>query len=153
MVTPPPLGADWREALRIRTVSARAAMHRYPRAITLMETRVTPGPATLGHHDAVIGCLCRSGFSVPMAAHAFAVLDAFMYGFAMEEATMPFSTPEESADLAANFLAQFPAERYPHLAELTVEHVLAPGYDYGQEFEFGLGLILDGLAQAHASGD
>ena len=27
---------------------------------------------------------------------------------------------------------------YPHLAELTIEHVLQPGYDYGNEYEFGL---------------
>jgi AcrR family transcriptional regulator len=149
-ITPPPGDAPWREALRIRTLSARDALRRHPWAITLMETRLNPGPATLAHHDAVIGCLRSCGVSVPMAAHAFAVLDAFMYGFAMEEATLPFSTPQETADLAKSFLAQFPAERYPHLAELTVEHVLAPGYDYGREFEFGLDLILDGLAQAVA---
>ncbi len=42
-------------------------------------------------------------------------------------------------------LAQFPADEYPHLTEFTTEHVLQPGYDYGDEFEFGLDLILDGL--------
>ena len=34
---------------------------------------------------------------------------------------------------------------FPHLAAFTAEHVLRPGYDYGEEFEFGLHLILDGL--------
>ena len=40
-------------------------------------------------------------------------------------------------------LNQFPADEYPHLAELTVQHVLQPGYDYGNEFEFGLEKVRD----------
>ena len=41
---------------------------------------------------------------------------------------------------------------YPRLAELTSEHVLQPGYDYGDEYEFGLDLILDGLEKNLAQG-
>ena len=52
--------------------------------------------------------------------------------------------------MAVTFLDHFPAQEYPHLAELTTGHVLQPGYDYGREFEFGLSLILDGLERAHA---
>ncbi len=144
----PELGADWRTSLRARTASGRAVLDRHPWAIPLMETRTVPGPATLRHHDAVLGALRTSGFSVAMAAHAIALLDAFMYGFAMEEANLPFSTPEETAALASDVLAQFPAEQYPYLAELTMDHVLAPGYDFGDEFDFGLDLILEGLGRA-----
>jgi hypothetical protein len=32
----------------------------------------------------------------------------------------------------------------PRFAELTIEHVLQPGEDYGNEHEFGFDLILDG---------
>jgi hypothetical protein len=42
-------------------------------------------------------------------------------------------------------LEGFPADAYPHLTELAVERVLQPGYDYGDEYAFGLELILDGL--------
>ena len=66
----------------------------------------------------------------------------------MQELNLPFSTPEETAAMAVTFLDHFPAEEYPHLAELTVKHVLRPGYDYGNEFGFGLDLILDGLERA-----
>ena len=45
-------------------------------------------------------------------------------------------------------MARFTPDEYPHLTELTLEHVLQPGYDYGNEFEFGLDLILDGLERA-----
>jgi hypothetical protein len=110
-----------------------------------MESRTSPGPATLRHHDAVIGCLRKAGFSIEMAAHAYSVLDSYTYGFALQEAGLPFDTAEETAEMAEVILAQFPAEEYPYLAELTVEHVLQPGYDFGNEYEFGLDLILDGL--------
>ena len=135
----------WKAAMRNRAGSARDALHRHPWAIGLMQSRVTPGPATLRHHDAVIGCLRRAGFSIEMAAHAFAAIDSYVYGFAMQEANLPFTTPEETAAMAATFLEYFPADEFPHLAELTTEIVLQPGYDFADEFAFGLDLILDGL--------
>jgi hypothetical protein len=117
--------------------------HRW--AIGLMESRTAPGPATLRHHDAVIGSLRKAGFPIELAAHAFSVLDSYTYGFALQEASLPFDTGEQTAELAEMIMAQFPSDEYPHLTELTVQHVLQPGYDYGQEYEFGLDLILDGL--------
>ena len=144
-------GADWKTAMRERTVSARQALSRHPWAIALMQSRTSPGPATLRHHDAVIGSLREAGFSIELAAHAFSVLDSYIYGFALQEASLPFDTAEETAEVAETILSQFPADEYPHLAELTVEHVLQPGYDYGNEFEFGLDLILDGLERLRGS--
>jgi AcrR family transcriptional regulator len=140
----------WRTAMRRRGDSAREVLRGHPWAIGLMESRRQPGPATLSHHDAVIGCLRKGGFSVEMAAHAFSVLDSYIYGFAMEEAALPFdsSNADETAALVDMILAGLPEDQYPHLRELTVEHVLKPGYDYGKEFEFGLELILDGLERA-----
>ena len=138
-------GADWKMAMRQRAVSARRALSRHPWAIGLMESRTSPGPATLRHHDAVIRRLREAGFSIEMAAHAFSVLDSYMYGFALHEASLPFETGQETAELAQTIMARFPVDAYPHLTELTVEHVLQPGYDYGNEYEFGLDLILDGL--------
>jgi AcrR family transcriptional regulator len=142
--------ADWRVAMRRRAISAREALARHSWAIGLMESRTTPGPATLRHHDAVLGALRRGGFTVAMAAHAFSVLDSYIYGFALQETSLPFETEDQTADLAQEILARAPRGEYPHLTELTVEHVLKPGYDYGDEFDFGLELILDGLERAIA---
>jgi AcrR family transcriptional regulator len=141
-------GAGWKTAMRQRAVSARQALSRHRWAIGLMESRASPGPATLRHHDAVIGSLRHAGFSIEMAAHAYSALDSYIYGFALQEASLPFDTAEETAEVAEMIFKEFPADEYPHLAELTVEHVLQPGYDYGNEFEFGLDLILDGLERA-----
>jgi AcrR family transcriptional regulator len=144
-----PSGAtDWKAAMRERAISARHALSRHPWAIGLMESRTSPGPATLRHHDRVLGSLRGAGFSIAMAAHAFSVLDSYIYGFALQEASLPFDSAEETVEVAQTILAQFPRDEYPHLAELTVEHVLQPGYDYGNEYEFGLDLILDGLDRA-----
>jgi AcrR family transcriptional regulator len=146
----PSTQAEWKTAMRDRAASARDALRRHPWAIGRMESRLTPGPATLRHHDAVIGCLRSAGFTIELAAHAYSAIDSYLYGFAMQELNLPFTTPEETAAMAATFLDHFPAEEYPHLAELTTEHVLQPGYDYGDEFDFGLDLILDGLERARA---
>jgi AcrR family transcriptional regulator len=138
-------GSEWRSAMRERAVSARRVLTRHRWAIGLMESRSAPGPATLRHHDRVIGILRQAGFSVELTAHAYSLLDSYIYGFALQEASLPFDTAENTAELARTIMAEFPVGEYPHFAELTVEHVLQPGYDYGNEFEFGLDLILDGL--------
>jgi AcrR family transcriptional regulator len=144
----PTPGDDWKTAMRQRAISAREALSRHPWAIGLMESRTAPGPATLRHHDAVLGCLRNGGFSVALAAHAFSALDSYIYGFTLQETNLPFDTAEETEELARTILQQLPADQYPYLTELTLEHVLQPGYDYGDEFEYGLDLILDGLDRA-----
>jgi AcrR family transcriptional regulator len=141
----PVVGTDWKSAMRRRAISAREVLSRHRWAIGLMDSRSSPGPATLRHHDAVIGCLREAGFTVALTAHAFAVLDSYIYGFVLQETSLPFDTPEETAELAQSMMAEFPVDAYPHLTELTVEHALQPGYDFGNEYEFGLDLILDGL--------
>jgi len=144
-------GIDWKPAMRKRALSAREALSRHRWAIGLMESRSSPGPATLRHHDAVIGTLRGAGFSIEMAAHAYSLLDSYIYGFALQEASLPFDTAEQTAEVAGMIMAQFPADEYPHLTELTIGHVLKPGYDYGNEFEFGLDLILDGLERVRGA--
>ena len=141
---------QWRPAMRRRAISARHVLRRHPWATALMNTRTSPGPATLRHHDTVIGTLRRAGFSVEMAAHAFSAIDSYIYGFALQEATLPFDETNGVAEVAGQILEQFPTDTYPYLAELTTEHVLQPGYDYGDEFEFALDLILDGLTRSAA---
>lgn len=144
-----PVGDDgWRPAVRRRAVSAREVLARHRWAIGLMESRTTPGPATLRQHDTMLGTLRAAGFSIELTAHAYAALDSYVYGFALQESSLPFGAGDETATLAQSIMAQFAAGEYPHLTELATEHVLRPGYDFGGEFEFGLDLILDGLERA-----
>ena len=94
-----------------------------------MESRTTAGPATLSRHDAVLGILWGAGFSLVLAAHASFVLDSFIYGFELQEMNLP-STTLGTTKMAQVILARLATQDYPHLAALTVEHVLRPGYDH-----------------------
>jgi AcrR family transcriptional regulator len=141
----PPSGSEWRTAMRERSISLRDALLRHPWAIALMESRRNPGPANLRHHDAVIGSLRAAGFNMAMAAHAYSLLDAYIYGFALTKMNLPFENTAEIGEVAQTMLAPFPLNAYPNLAAFIAEHAMQPGYDYGDEFEYGLDLILDGL--------
>jgi AcrR family transcriptional regulator len=141
----PSRDTDWRSAMRHRATSARAVLRSHPWAVALMDSRTRPGPMTLRHHDAVIGALRAGGFSVPMAAHAFSLIDSYLYGFVIQEVSLPFSGSAELDEDAGAILSEMPADAYPHLTELVTEHALKPGYDYADEFTFGLTLILDAL--------
>lgn len=115
----------------------------------LLESRTAPGPATLDHHDRVLGIFRTAGFSPAMTSHAYALLDAYVYGFAIQEASLPAS--DELAELAETIVVPLPDGLYPHLTAFTTDYVLQPGYDFGAEFDFGLDLILDGLEEAVAA--
>jgi AcrR family transcriptional regulator len=144
----PEPGDDWREAMRQRAISMRLALTRHRWAIGLMESRSHPGPATLRHHDAVLGCLRRGGFSLTLTAHAVSLLDSYIYGFALQEKSLPFDSSEQTAELAESIMSGFGDGEYPHLTEIATAHVMRPGYAYGDEFTFGLDLVLDGLHRA-----
>jgi len=137
----------WRVGMRRRAVSLRSALLRHPWAVGMMESRMRPGFANLAQHDAMMGCLRRAGFSFRTTVHVTSVLDAYVYGFALQEKTLPFGAPEESGEAAAQKLEATPpelAQRFPHLLEVVSELGRA-GYDYDEEFLTGLDLILDGV--------
>jgi AcrR family transcriptional regulator len=145
-------GGDWKTAMRRRAISVRDALARHRWAIGLMESRRSPGPANLRHHDAVIGRLRAAGFSIEMAAHAYSLLDAYIYGFALTKMNLPFASTAEVAEVAQTMLEPFPVNEYPNLVEFITEHAMKPGYDFADEFEYGLDVILDGLETARRRG-
>jgi AcrR family transcriptional regulator len=145
-----PRGGDWKHAMRARASAAREAFIRHPWAIGLVDTRRSPGGATLRHAEAVIGTLREAGFSLALTLHAHILLDSFIYGFALQETSLPVATAEES-DAFAEEMLQAMGQAYPHLAELTRLRVLDPDYRFGTEFDFGLELILDRLDELRAS--
>ncbi len=140
---------DWKTAMRQRAESQRAALLRHPWALSILESRTSPGSATLRHHDAVLGRCRAAGFSVEMSAHAFSLIDSFIYGFVLQEITLPFQD-DNVEEQVEEIIGHLSPEQYPHLTELTVEHVMREGYSYGAEFDYGLRLILDGLERAAA---
>lgn len=144
----PIAGGEWRTEMARRAHSARRVLKRHPWAIVLLQSGTAPGPATLRHHDSIIGALRGAGFSVTMTAHAYALLDSYIYGFALSEAALPINGPGTVAEVAEAMMQQHPLDGYPHLAEFSTEHIMRPDYDFGAEFQFGLEVILDGLARS-----
>ena len=158
----PPTGVDWRTAMRRRATSTREVLNRHRWAVGLMESRRSPGPASFRLHDAVLGCLREGGFSIEMTIQAYSVLDAYIYGFALQEKSVPFDDAEESAAVAEEQAREFAeraaeqqsaalAEEFPYLAEVVAGHVAEVGYDFKTAFEYGLDLILDALEQRRAA--
>ena len=142
-----PSGRGWRTAMRQRAISTRDALRRHQWAIGNMESRRQAGPANLANHNATMACLREeAGFSFPMAVHAYSVMDSYIYGFAQLEKTLPIDIPGEAEVRRDAVLDANPdyAEKYPYLAQIPIE-LRKINYDYSQEFEFGLDLILDAI--------
>jgi AcrR family transcriptional regulator len=150
----PAAGGDWKAELRKRAVSTRDALRRHPWAVGEMEGRTSHGPANLGLHDAVLGCLRAAGFSVEMTVHAYSVQDAYIYGFALQQTDMSSETPEDFAAEAQRQMVDYESllADYPHLVEVVGGYVATAGYDYDAEFLFGLDVILDGLERLRDRG-
>lgn len=141
----PAADGDWKAAMRQTAVSTRQALRRHPWAVGLMESRTNPGPANLRHREAVTACLRTAGFSVEMATHANWLLDSYIYGFVLQEASLPFETAAELAGMIEDtYIPQLPPDQYPYLNE-SAATLAAAGYDPAEEFTFGLDVILDGI--------
>ena len=148
----PHAGDEWRTAMRDRAESTRSVLTQHPWAIGI-KARTSPGPATLGHLDSVIGCLRAAGFSMALTGHAMSILDSYVQGFAQQEASLPLDPSGDIGVATEGIMAQQEqmAQAFPHLADMAVSLILEPGYAYGHEFDFGLDLILDGIAAAQTA--
>ena len=158
----PTTDVDWKTAMRWRAISTREVLNRHSWAVGLMESRTRPGPASLRVHNAVLGYLREGGFSIEMTIQAYSVLDAYIYGFALQEKTVPFEDAEGAAAVAKEQVREFEAQaeeqqlaaladEFPYLAEVVAGHVAEVGYDFGQAFEYGLDLILDALEKRRSA--
>jgi AcrR family transcriptional regulator len=152
----PPIDSDWKSAMRERARSTREVLNRHRWAVGLMESQAMPGPASFRVHNTVLGYFREAGFSIEMTIQAYSVLDAYIYGFALQEKTVPFEDAEGAAAVAEAQAREFEAqaqeqqlaalaEESPYLAEVVAGHVAKVGYDFGHAFEYGLDLILDAL--------
>jgi AcrR family transcriptional regulator len=141
----PTTDVDWKLAMRRRAISTREALARHRWAVGVVQSRTSPGPANFRLVNAVLGCLRAAGFSVGNAVHAYSAQDAYIFGFALQEKTLPVGTPGELAEAAESMRRRFSADEYPHIAETIIAHVTKPGYDFAAEFEFGFDLLLGAL--------
>ncbi len=132
---------NWREEMQRSAASRRNILAAHPWGIGLIESRGTASMVVPRHHDAILGVL-YTVFDVRMAAHAFSLLDAYIYGFVLTEVNLPFEPGKgHENDMAASL----DLSAFPHLSRMVGELMVTGEYSYRAEFEIGLGLILDGL--------
>jgi AcrR family transcriptional regulator len=140
----PEPGGDWKEAMRRRAVSARRVFARHPWAAGLIDSRDRTGPASISYVDRVVGLLIAAGFSPGLAANAFIVLDAYIYGFERQQGGFGIDGEQERVEAAQEIVDAIPDGAYPNAMLVASEFAVTP-FDVEAAFEFGLGLILDGL--------
>lgn len=152
----PPPGMEWKAAMRGRAISTRKALRRHPWALGRMEATTVPGLSDLRLHEAVLRCLREAGFSVEMAIQTYSLLDAYIYGFALQENTLQFGTPQEFAKVARKRVRRVEtqmedvARAFPFLSEVVGGYVAKHGFDSEKTFGFGLDVILDGVDRLRA---
>ena len=141
----------WIEPMRQRAISVHEMLVRHPWAIGLLESRKAPGPALLRYAESILDVLRRAGFAPVAAIRAFCVLDSYVYGFSIQQKSLPPDPGSATLAVAEQFLRQLPVHGYPHLAE-AASNVMQSGFDFSKEFELGLDLILKAL-EAWRAGD
>jgi AcrR family transcriptional regulator len=140
----------WKQAMRRRAESGRDVLRRHSWAIGLLEARGSMGPATMRYAEAILGNLRSAGFSLDDAAHAFWLLDSYVYGHVIQETSIaPGSPSEDGAEAKELAVDQVSLADYPNLAELG-RRARESGYSVDREFAYGLDLILDALERTVA---
>lgn len=137
----PPAGTPWRTAMRERAISAHEVLLAHPWAAMQLMSRFNIGSGMMGYLDATLGRLREGGFTVEGALDAWHTLDSHIYGFTLQELSIPFDV-EDNATVSAGVLPQVSADTHPHLVEVLTE-IMQHGRE--EDFTLGLELILDGL--------
>jgi len=143
-----PLGAKhWSIVARERAESVLEVLSRHTWAPSLMESGINPGPATMQDRESLLRCFREARFSIEMTVHAVSALDIYTYGFAQQLASLSFETVEQAAGVGEAVMKQFPFDTYPYMGEMVTQHMMKAGYRAMDEFDFGLNLIIDGIAR------
>ena len=155
-IAPAVPGPDWKNAVRLRVLSARNSLLRHPWARQVLETRTHPTPAVLGYMDSFIGMFLAGGFSVDLTHHVMHALGSRMWGFTQELFGDPgqASQAEVAPEVQAAMFQEM-AARYPNILKVAMAathddgSVVGQGCDDQFEFEFALDLLLDGFERFH----
>ena len=125
----------WRTQLRDQSVSTRRVLVHHPWVVAMVGSRTSPTRhATIAHHENVLATLARAGADPRQAIMSALLLDAFVWGFVVQELSMP--SPAMSTDLPDD-------ARHARAALRTLEQEVGL---LDRAFAEGLDLALDGIA-------
>jgi len=140
---------EWRQALRESAISTHLVLLKHPWAAQLLISRVNTSAAMMKYSEAGYGCLYKAGFSYVLADHAWNAIGNHIYGFTLTQINSPVDT-RDYAKAAKQYLPQVPVDEYPHIHGM-MQLIISGQHNGINNFEFGLDLILDGLARLKAS--
>ena len=146
-VPPPSPDDQWRAGIRRASLDLHGALLRHPWAVSVMETRRTPGPTRLRYLDTVVGLLLGAGFDTRGVADAFMAIDSLVYGFTMQMLSFPLDL-ETDTDEAAAMARDVFANGFPNLVRMAETVATGPGLRI--DLAFSLDLVLDGLERVLA---
>lgn len=154
-------GADWKNAVRLRVLSARAVLQRHRWARQVLESRTTQTPAVLGYMDSFIAMFLAGGFTVDLTHHVMHAMGSRIWGFTQELFDDSAGPGEDGAEVSPEKQAavfEEMAARYPNILQVATAashdegSVVGRGCDDQFEFEFALDLLLDGFERLHRQG-
>lgn len=132
--------ADWRDVLNAMAHQLRAVLARHPSLLPTLMDHVPVGPNALAQRERVLAALLHHGLPPALAARAFTAVGHYVIGFAVQQR-------ESDGPPLADYYGRLDPTTHPAIAA-TAGTLTTTGPD--DEFAFGLGLLLDGLAQQTA---
>ena len=135
---------QWKQAMRQWAASARDVFWRHRWAAALIESRDRTSPRKLSYVDRVLSALLAAGFTLQVAAQATLVLDCYIRSFEGHRSGRSEPDLQPQVAVAREILAGIPDGEYAAAARVATEFAANP-FDEDAAFDFGLGLILDGL--------
>ncbi|MBM7567519.1 TetR/AcrR family transcriptional regulator C-terminal domain-containing protein [Paenibacillus sacheonensis] len=148
MARPDP-SLPWRTQLLQWAEQFRAVLGTCRDASELFNATIGLGYNRLTQIENLYGMLADAGFEDKLIPWIASILKSYVLGFAAEEARFAsFAgdsavTSEELSQEYARIYDGLPAEKFPNLIRLAP---FTTSTDWQQEFDFGLGVLLDGLA-------
>jgi AcrR family transcriptional regulator len=138
-------GLGWREVLEELAHSMRTALGSHPNVATLFATAVPVGPNSLLGRELTLHVLRERGFDAALAADVYTAVAHQVLASVLQEPMNDFRVGGLGASKSLtlrDFYRSLPAAQYPHLVELADE---LTSRTTTEEFEFGLGCLLDGV--------
>jgi len=138
---PPEPQLDWRDALRQAGVGAMNAFTAHPWVVNLLVSRASTRAAALAYMERILAILTDAGFSDADTHHAWQLLASHTIGYAIQQATNP-AAGDSDANAFETWLSRA-GNSHPNITRLAP---LIMNCQFGREYEFGLEVIIDGLA-------
>jgi len=157
---PDPDPDRWQEQLKQIARDQRAASHRHPWVVRVSVGRIPMGPNALRYSERILAILRAGGLPPHLAVQGYLLLIATINGFTIDETGVDDSADaregsmsldpdslQEIADMASDYVASLPADRFPNMTALAGEFAFS---DPDERFELLIDIFVDGLARRAA---